>query len=375
MVQRISRDRKRFRNIVRGQVRDNLKKYISSKDLIAQHGNKRLRIPVREIRIPRFIFDPTDTGGVGQGKGEPGDIIGQGPGQPGAGQPGAGEGEAGDEAGEHDLEMEFTPKELAELLGERLELPRIEPKGDDRLHSSKARYTGISQTGPESLRHFRRTFRRGLLRQIASGTYNPEKPFIVPRKEDKRYRAMKQIPDPEANAVIFFVMDVSGSMGERQKELVRTTSFWIDLWIRSHYQNIESRYIIHDSTAVEVDRDTFYRTSVSGGTVISSAYKLLVNLFGKFPPANWNVYVFQFSDGDNWSSDDNEECIRLLRNEILPVANLFAYGQTTSSAGSGRYSSHLVVHIADDHENFVQTEIKDEDQILDAIKVFLGKGK
>ena len=97
------------------------------------------------------------------------------------------------------------------------------------------------------------------------------------------------------------MMDVSGSMGDEQKEIVRIESFWIDTWLRRQYHGIESRYIIHDAMAKEVDRDTFYHTRESGGTMISSAYKLCAKMIDdEYPAASWNIYPFHFSDGDNW---------------------------------------------------------------------------
>ena len=118
---------------------------------------------------------------------------------------------------------------------------------------------------------------------------------------------------PQSNAVMIFIMDVSGSMGDEQKEIVRIESFWIDAWLRSQYKGLESRYIIHDAVAKEVDRDTFFRTRESGGTMISSAYKLCAKMIDDdFPPTEWNIYPFHFSDGDNWSVDDTVQCVELL---------------------------------------------------------------
>ena len=111
------------------------------------------------------------------------------------------------------------------------------------------------------------------------------------------------------------MMDVSGSMGDEQKEIVRIESFWIDTWLRKHYKGLETRYIIHDAVAREVDRDTFFHTRESGGTMISSAYKLCARDHREptTPPTRWNIYPFHFSDGDNWSADDTRVCIEILQ--------------------------------------------------------------
>jgi len=243
-------------------------------------------------------------------------------------------------------------------MGEELELPRIQPKGTEKIVAWKDKYTGIRTTGPESLRHFRRTYRQALRRQISMGTYDPKNPIVVPIRDDRRYRSWRSEPLPQSNAVIIYMMDVSGSMGDEQKEIVRIESFWIDTWLRSQYHGIESRYIIHDAMAKEVDRDTFFRTRESGGTMISSAYKLCAKMIeDHYAPDQWNIYPFHFSDGDNWSVDDTVTCVELMKTRILPAVNLFAYGQVESPYGSGQFNKDLREHF-DEDERVVTAEIK-----------------
>lgn len=369
MSQKIDLDHRRFRQIIRGKIKENLRKYISHGEMVARKGKDAVSIPLPQVDIPHFRHGDKQQGGVGQGDGDVGDSLGQGEPQPG------GAGEAGDRPGEHLVEVDVSLDELAAILGEELELPRIEPKGSEKIVAHKDRYTGIRTTGPESLKHFRRTFKQALRRQIASGTYDPERPVIVPIKDDKRYRSWKTEPIPHSNAVIVYMMDVSGSMGDEQKEIVRIESFWIDTWLRSQYQGIDSRYIIHDAMAREVDRDTFFRTRESGGTMISSAYRLCARMIEEeYPPDEWNIYPFHFSDGDNWSVDDTVTCVELLRAKILPVINQFAYGQVESPYGSGQFIKDLQEHFADEG-NLVTSEIKGKDAIMDSIRDFLGAGK
>jgi len=369
MTQRIDQDHSRFRKIVRGKIKQNLRKYITQGELVGRQGKDKISVPLPQIEIPRFRYGQKGQGGVGQGKGNEGDPMDQGEPQPG-------EGQAGNLPGEHALEVEVTFEELAEILGEELELPNIAPKGRKTIVTKKDRFTSIRLTGPESLRHFKRTFKRALRRQIAMGIYNPDKPIIIPVREDKRYRSWKVEPLPETNAVIIYIMDVSGSMGDEQKEIVRIESFWIDTWLRFQYDGIESRYIIHDATAKEVDRDTFFRTRESGGTMISSAYKLCAKMIeDHYSPSEWNIYPFHFSDGDNWSVDDTALCIRLLRDEIIPAANMFCYGQVESPYGSGQFLKDLKDHFPDDDDRLLTSEIKGREAIVDSIKAFLGRGK
>src|SRR5438445_9903450 len=149
-------------------------------------------------------------------------------------------------------------EELAQILGEELALPRIEPRGKRNIVTTKERYTGIRQAGPESLRHFKRTFKRALKRQIASQLYDPARPIVVPIREDKQYRSWKEIRKPDSVAVIIYMMDVSGSMTDEQKEIVRIEAVWMDTWIKDHYQGIATAYTSHDAAAQAVDEDTPY---------------------------------------------------------------------------------------------------------------------
>jgi len=365
----IEQDNSRFRQIVRGKIRRNLRRYMSKGELIGRKGKDLVSIPVPQVDLPRFTFGKLGSGGVGQGDGDPGDPLGPP-------QPGDGTGEAGDTPGEHILEVDVTLDELAQMLADELELPRIEPKGKENIESEVSRYTDIRRVGPESLRHFKRTYREALKRQIASGLYDPDDPVIIPIRDDKRYRAFERKPIPESNAVIIYMMDVSGSMGDFEKRLVRLTAFWIDTWLKSNYNKVERRYIVHDATANEVDEHAFYHLRQSGGTIISSALRLCHQLIeNHYTPSDWNIYLFQFSDGENWDSD-NIKALNLLREHLLPVSNLYCYGQVNEyrySAYDGAFINQL------DHlssaENLVKTRIPNDEAIYDAIKIFLGKGK
>ena len=370
MSLKIDQDHSRFRAIVRGKIRQNLRKYISQGELIGRKGKDVVSIPVPQIDIPHFSYGERQRGGTGQGEGDPGDPVG---GDSEAEGDASGS-KAGSTPGEHLLEVDVTLEELAAILGEELELPDILDKGKSKIISAKDRYTSIRRVGPESLRNFKRTYREALKRQISTGTYVPGNPVVVPIPSDKRYRSWKTEAEPIANAVIVYMMDVSGSMGDEQKEIVRIESFWIDAWLQKQYKGLDSRYIIHDAVAREVDRETFFHTRESGGTMISSAYKLCSQVIDEhYPPDEWNIYPFHFSDGDNWSMDDTLLCVDLLKTKILPRVNMFAYGQVESPYGSGQFIKDLREHFSRD-TRVVTSEIRDKDAIITSIKEFLGKG-
>ena len=373
-MSRIQQDHSRFRDIVRGKLRKNLRSYISSGELIGKQGKDRVSIPLPQIELPRFKFSSKDGGGVGQGDGEPGDSLGQGD-EPAEGD---GEGKAGENEGQKGLEVDVTLDELAQILGEELELPRIEPRGEKQVVTQKDKYSGIRPVGPNALRHFKRTYKQALRRSIAMGEFNPANPIVLPIKDDMRFRSWKSVTSPQANAVVIYMMDVSGSMGDEQKQIVRIESFWINAWLKSQYSGIETRYIIHDATAREVDEHTFFHTRESGGTMISSAYKVCAQMIADdYPTAAWNIYPFHFSDGDNWSVDDTGTCIKLLKDQLIPASNQFSYGQVESPYGSGQFIKDLRENfpVSQPDCNLVVSEIKNKDAIVHSIKDFLKAGR
>jgi uncharacterized sporulation protein YeaH/YhbH (DUF444 family) len=356
-VPRIESDLNRFRQIVRGRVREELKKHLGHTELFGKQGGRVVSIPVPHLDLPHFIHD-TGGKGVGQGDGA-GDGSGQG---------------AGDQPGAHILEAEFSVEELAKMLGEALELPRIRPKGEDELASRGGRYTGITTSGPESLRHFKRSYRQALRRLIVSGSYDPQNPKVSLVRSDRRYRTWKPRSLPRANAAILYAMDVSGSMGDEQKEIVRTESFWLDAWIRAHYQGVRTVYIVHDAAAKEVDRDAFFRIRESGGTVISSAYELAARIVEeRFPAQDWNLYFFHFTDGENYSRQDSDRSADIVADKLLPALNLFGYGQVEALGTRGDFYDVLRARF-DDDERVALSRLPDRDAVVDSIKSFLGKG-
>ncbi|QDU67070.1 DUF444 family protein [Engelhardtia mirabilis] len=365
---RIDADHSRFRDIVRGRIRRDLRRFLASGELIGRCGEKAVSIPLPQIELPRFRFGDND-GGEGQGSGE-GESQ---PGQPADGEGGGGQ--AGDGEGQHILEVEVDLDDLAEMLGEELELPNIQPRGRREIEADGARYTGVRTAGPDSLRHFRRSYKRALLREVASGTWDADQPIIVPVREDFRFRARKLSKQPDSSAVVFHMMDVSGSMGREQKEIVRIQAFWIDAWLRKQYRNLEVVYIVHDAAARQVDQHTFFHLRESGGTKISSAYDLcLKQILDRYRPEDWNIYPFHYSDGDNWSARDTDLCVSLLRDEVLPRANQFCYSQVKSAHGSGQFKKDLDSHFEDVPE-LVTVSLEDRSGIPESIRAFLGAGR
>lgn len=362
----IKRDHSRFKNIVKGRIKSDLAKYISHGEIVGTKEGQPIKIPVPSIDIPNFRFGPTSNG-VGQGKGE-GD---QGAPQPGQAAPGMGE-EAGEAPGEQEFTVEMSIDDLSEILGESLSLPNIEPRGDKNLENFKNKYTSLAKVGPQGLRNIRSTYKRSLKRTMSNGSYAPGQ-TIVPIRDDFKFKSPKMTKKPDSQAVIFYMMDVSGSMSDTQKQIVQTEIFWINTWLKKHYRHLETCFIIHDAVAKEVTEEEFYTTTANGGTLISSAYKLCKSKIEEmYNPQDWNIYAFHFSDGDNWSDEDNNVSIKLIKDFFMPIVNSFNYGQVASQHGSGNFLKVLQHHIH--HPRFVTSSIEKKEQIIESIRAFLGKG-
>ncbi len=365
---RIDSDTSRFREIVKGRIRKDLARYLTSSELIGRAGPHTVSIPLPQIELPRLRF-----GDNPRGKGERG--AGGESGQGEKGERAEGQGAAGEQPGQHILEVEVDLADLADMLGEELGLPRIEPRGVRDLETEGGRYNGVRTAGPDSLRHFRRSFKNALLRTIASGQWDPARPHVVPVREDFRYRSNKSAPKPDSSAVVFHMMDVSGSMGREQKDVVRIQAFWIDTWLRRQYKNLDVVYIVHDAAARIVDQHTFFHLRESGGTKISSAYELcLAQVLERYRPADWNIYPFHYSDGDNWSARDTETCVHLLRDEILPRVNQFCYSQVKSAHGSGQFKKDLDGAFSG-VDALVTASLADRGDVPRSIRAYLGRGR
>lgn len=384
MASSIDGMKRRFEEIIKGRIRKDLKGYIQRGELIGKRGKDLISVPVPQIVLPRFIFGRGGRGGVASGEGGPGKIL-----KPGQGKDK--DGVAGDQPGGHIIEVDVTLDELAEMLGDELGLPPPDPKGQHQIEEKKDRYTSARRTGPEGLLFKKRSMKEALRRLMADipleilKTKNFKlRPFLkrfYPVRPDKIYRSWKTYPIKVANAVIVFMMDVSGSMMDEQKEIVRQTCFWLELWIRHEYLGIDTRYIVHDSEAAEVDSNTFYHTRESGGTIISSAYRLAdimtdgsgryESRFGRnINPGETSIYYFHFSDGDNWG-EDNAVALDIVESKLLPRSKLFAYFQVESPYGSGAFMNKLKQ--VKDQDHLALATIPNKEGIYEALKVALPK--
>jgi uncharacterized sporulation protein YeaH/YhbH (DUF444 family) len=340
---RIEEDHKDFRDVVSGRIRRELKKFIKSGQIVRKRGkNGKISISIPKIDIPHIVYGSNGEG-AGRGPGQEGDVIGKDPAK-GKGN-GAGQGES------EGIIINLTLEDVLKFMQDELQLPNLKRKPNEIYDEVKIKYNKISLIGPESLRHNRRTLMQTLKRQAAEGTLDKLEHvpglkdavrILRPISEDKRYRQYNEIKLPSSNALIVFARDGSGSMDEAKCSIVSDMAWWIDTWIRRFYERVDRLYVWHDSTAMEVDEDKFYKYRFGGGTTCSSALKFITKQFeNRYTPDKWNVYVFYFTDGENWG-EDNEVFINTLADDFKPhVVNFTGITQILAASYSDSVKYHV----------------------------------
>lgn len=361
-------DQARHQEKVRAALRENLAELITDESILTSDGRTILKVPVRSLREYRFRFSLQRNPQVGQGQGRSrkGDLLARQPGRPGAQADPHG---AGHEPGLEYYEAEVTLDDVAEALFQELGLPNLRPRRQPSLDAARPRFTEVTRVGPLSRADLRRALRENLKRHARQG--RPEVGSF--RREDLRYRSWRDDPRPQARAVVIAMRDVSGSMGEFKKWMSRTFFFWANRFLQTRYRDVERVFITHHTEAQEVDEERFFRQGESGGTRVSSAYRLAVDILEtRYRAEDWNVYAIHFSDGDNWGESDNSECVRLAV-QLAEQANLFAYGEIND----GGYRSPLMM--AFDrvrHPRFVRVKMSRRTDIYPALKsIFPADGQ
>ncbi|MEM9670392.1 MAG: YeaH/YhbH family protein [Pseudomonadota bacterium] len=359
----LKRVRKHVKRAVDGAIRE---RTISDIDRGGQVG-----VPSDGITEPHFQFDPStgDTEHVlpGNKHFNVGDRIPK-PGSSG------GSGRQWSDTGSSEDEFLFvlSRAEFLDLFFEDLELPDLIKQALKEIDTHKFRRAGLSTTGNPASLSVRETVRNALGRRIAlsrprndelhalqARIFELEKithptteqkvalaglhreaerlnkrlgsiPYIDPL--DIRYRALIKHPSPNAHAVMFCLMDVSASMGEREKDLAKRFFVLLHLFLQRRYDRIELIFIRHTQVADEVDEEAFFHSRESGGTIVSSALAKMKQIIEeRYPPSEWNIYAAQASDGENYSTD-SKICHERLSNELMPLCQYFAYIEITDEA-------------------------------------------
>lgn len=420
------KDAKRHRDKVKDAIKKNIADIIAEEAIITKKGSKILKVPIKGMKSYKFIFDRGKGGGVGigQGKGKSGDVI-----------DGLGEKKvkgAGKEPGIDYFETEIDIEELIQMMLEDLGLPNLQQKDTKQIPVLKGfALDTIEKVGPMVRLDKKRTFKEAikrsklLIKQLAEETHKPidecemalsmaagdfnkaleilksgkiifvdKKRIVFISDEDLRFRAVKEDFDQESNAVIFAIMDSSGSMHTMKKYLARSLFFWMIEFLRKIYKVVEIRFICHDIEAKLVGEEDFFKKGESGGTFGGSAYKLAKKLIDEeYNPAKWNIYVFHFSDGDDFWPETTVDLAEELINKGI---NMFGYAEikteedTFSLFGDSdknllslfcekfdleKLSTNIEIYVAKENFLFLGAVIRDKSDIWPVIQEFLNKNR
>ena len=362
-------NRQRFIRRYKQQIKQAVSDAISKRSVTDLSSGESISIPARDITEPFFH---QGQGGVkqrvhpGNDQFSPADRIPR----PQGGAGGSGKGDASaDGEGSDDFVFAISKDEYLDLLFEDLALPDLKYNQLDKLVQYKTVRAGYRAEGVPANIDIVRSLRGSLARRIAMSADKKQQlrqaeaelaelelaavpdelarralleriselkqrlaavPFID--SFDLRFRNYQKKPEPTSKAVMFCLMDVSGSMDQATKEMAKRFYILLYLFLSRSYKNVEVVYIRHHTQAKEVDEQEFFYSQETGGTIVSSALKLMQEIIAKrFNPQEWNIYAAQASDGDNWA-EDSPLCAELLSKQILPAVRYYAYIEITPRA-------------------------------------------
>jgi uncharacterized protein len=366
---RADRDRERHNDKVKEVIKQNLADIISQQDIITADRGKIVKVPVRGLELPHIRFDPNEKERVGQGGGgtKQGDVLANAP----SDKDGQGVGkQAGTEPGVDYYEAEFSIDDLAQMVFEDLHLPNMKDKGIKQIASEQIVFNTITRRGVTGNLDRKRTILEAYRRNSRLGNENK----LEIREEDRRYKNYEIVTEPQRNAVVFAMRDVSGSMGEFEAYICRSFYFWMLQFLKTKYTNTEIVFITCHTTAKEVTENQFFGLGESGGTRMSSAYALALDIIDKrYNPREWNIYPFLFSDGYNWG---DQECVDLMK-KMLGISNMIGYGEIgsdgwQSTAGFAPLGQAYQEAFGDEHRVCL-VKINEKDDVWPALKKFFSE--
>lgn len=363
LFSRGSRDWLRHNQKVRRAVRDQVVDLASGGDVLSGSGDRTVQIPVRFLEHYRFrLTDPEQQEGVGQGEVEPGDVLrpGRAPGEGGKGKGGSGDGGL-------EFVLEFKVDELVDWLWEELKLPNLEPRIGG-ITDEEYQREGWDRRGARSRLDRRRTIKEAVKRRAVQ----QHGPAFT--NEDLRYKQLVKRPRPTTRAVVFFALDVSSSVTEKERRLAKTFFFWALQGLRRQYSQIETVFIAHTVQAWEFPEPEFFQVRATGGTVASTAFnKVLEAVDSRYPPNRYNIYMFYASDGENFS-DDRAPAMDAMR-RLAEVASFIGYAETgqTLRADYQTETSHLFGRLEAGSFPVANYQLNTEEDIWSAIRHFFRR--
>lgn len=396
-------NRQRFMRRFKEQIQGAVRQAVSNRSItkVDSKGEK-INIPKKDISEPSFSYK---SGGkvtyVLPGNREflPGDKIKRETKSPSQGT--GSEGSNSPETGLDDFTFEISKDEFLDIFFDDLALPNLVKTQIQKTPTFKMVRAGFTKEGVPANINILRTMRDALARRLVLGgekkrrlseleealhnlnqrPADPEKikaledeieqlkkeiqkiPFIDPY--DVRYNYRVKHPLPATSAVMFCLMDVSGSMDEAKKDIAKRFFILLYLFLSKNYENVEVVFIRHHTSAKEVDEQEFFYSRETGGTVVSSALELMHEIIvQRYPTADWNIYAAQASDGDNWNND-SPRCEDILTNNIMPHVQYFAYVEIMPRNHQSLWDAYLKVQEACPH--FAMQHIED---IKDIYPVF-----
>ncbi len=402
-------NRQRFIRRYKAQIKRSVTDAIGKRSVTDIESGESISIPQRDISEPFFHHGQggrRDRVHPGNDQFTTGDKIKR---PMGGGGGGSGEGDASaDGEGEDEFVFSISKDEYLDLLFEDLELPNLKKTVLDKIVEYKNTRAGFCSEGIPSNIDIVRSLKGSLARRIAMSSGKRRQLVILeeeleallqedaPEHEavrdlrlqietlkqkikkvpfidtfDLRYRNYEKRPVPTTKAVMFCLMDVSGSMDQATKEVAKRFYILLYLFLTRTYKNIEVVYIRHHTQAKEVDEQEFFYSQETGGTIVSSALNLMDEIIKKrYNPAQWNIYAAQASDGDNWA-DDSPKCTTVLTEKILPLVRYYSYIEITKRSHQSLWREYE--RIATYFDNFALQHIRGADDIYPMFRELFKK--
>jgi len=342
IADRAASDRSRHRKKVEKAIKESIKDVVAEESIIGQSGKKKVRIPIKGIKEHQFVYGNNEKNkrvGSAQGKDvKQGQRIGKANPRRGQGQGN----KPGDKPGEEMYEIEMSLEELAEYLFADLNLPELEKKQFKFITEEKMKRKGKRPYGIRPRLSKKETIKQKIKRKkaaIKAGTHDPESDERFPFHEsDLRYKHIAPVEKENTTAVIFFVMDVSGSMTKSKKFLARSFFFLLYQFLNHKYSSVDVVFVSHTTDAKEVNEEQFFTRATGGGTMASSGLEKVKEIIDKrYHPNNWNIYTFYCGDGENWGSD-NDKAIELFK-ELKEINQMMCYTEIGELQDHSRMNS------------------------------------
>ena len=363
LFSRGARDWLRHNDKVRNAVRENLPDLISQTGILEPNRDSTVRVPVRFLEHFRFrLREDGQSSGVGQGEGEPGDVLAK----PLQGKNGS-EGEGGNDEGGYQFVLELKVDDIVEWLWEELKLPNLKVKTGGLSDDDYVR-EGWNRRGVRSRLDRRRSVKEALKRRAV----NQDGPSFT--DDDLRFRQLVVRKRPSTEAVVFFAMDVSSSMTDRDRKLAKTFFFWVVQGLRRQYARLEPVFVAHTVEAWEFGEQEFFQVTGTGGTVASTGFNKVLEITAqRYDPSRFNIYVFYASDGANFRHD--REAAQGALAKLGALCNYVGYVETAPSGQQTLSSetSALFEELATTDAPSGSYALSGADSVWEAIRAFFNR--